>query len=71
MTVFVDKHLGLKYFAQALLVDKVEVQFDGVLICETIRKTTIIGNNRIAQIKEEFSYKHIQGKMGIEYGKKK
>ena len=38
LTVLVYKHLGLKYFVQALLVNKAEVRNNGVMICKTIKK---------------------------------
>ena len=38
LTVLVYKHLGLKYFIQALLVNKTEVRNNGVMICKTIKK---------------------------------
>ena len=63
----VYKHLGLKYFVQALLVNKTEVRNNDVMICKTIKKHNqkkIYNKKGTTQIKRNFKYRHKKKKIG-------
>ena len=69
MTVLVYKHLSLKYFVQALLVNKTKVRNNGVMIYKTIKKHNqkrIYNKKGTAQIKRNFKYRHKKKKIGTE-----
>ena len=51
MSVYVDEHLGLQDFVQALLVHEIEVKNSSVLIYKPIKKKSSLANNNANQRK--------------------